>query len=338
MKTNEVSDMKLDLLKELYLKNNLVDGKWNEALTFMNRMQTYVLVTQLAVDVDDIQVDQIDVWVQYLLKTHQNSIEHFIIMMRYFRVTKNNDLFIHLTKYTGKLDVAESIYQKLEKVAGKQKKEEIERALPIPELGTDLLEITHYTERLMEHLKTHLAESDMLNILTDNHHQIPRTVFNSEKIIYEASNSLEDYLIDLHQRKIEELKTFEASGRIWYEQEITKEVIEFVSGNQEIMSAVLKDDTLFITKIPYDTPKYLHAATNQEKAYYMCHCPFARESILKSDVKIDSRWCYCSAGFTKLPFDVVLDQDLKIQCLNSALAGDSICRFSISLHGIEYKK
>jgi hypothetical protein len=70
----------------------------------------------------------------------------------------------------------------------------------------------------------------------------------------------------------------------------------------------------------------------------MCHCPFAREAILGNDVKIDSKWCYCSAGFTKLPFDVVLDQDLQIKCLNSALAGDPICRFAISLLDIPYKK
>jgi len=330
--------MKLDLLKELYLKNNLSAEKWSEAETFMKQMEDYVLAYQLAEDVDEIQVDHLCLWVQHLLAENQNSIEHFIIMMRYFRVTKNNDLFIHLTKYTGKLDVIESIYQKLEKVAGKQKREEIEQALPIPGLGTNLQKITHFTESLMEYLKKHLTESDMLNILTDNHHQIPRNAFDSEKIIYEASDSLEEYLKDLHQRKIEELKTFESSGRVWYEQEITKEVIDFVSGNQEITSAVLKDDTLFITKIHYDTPKYLHATTNQEKAYYMCHCPFAREAILKNNVNIDSRWCYCSAGFTKLPFDVVLDQDLKIKCLNSALAGDSICRFSISLQGIDYKK
>jgi hypothetical protein len=145
-------------------------------------------------------------------------------------------------------------------------------------------------------------------------------------------------LKDLHERKVEELKSFEQSGRVWYEQEITKEVIEFVKNNQEIMSAVLVDDKLYITKIPYDTPKYLHAESAKEKAYYMCHCPFARESILKNNVKIDSKWCYCSAGFTKLPFDVVLDTDLKIECLNTALAGDPICRFSISLQDVSYKK
>jgi len=330
--------MKLDLLKELYVKNNLGDDKWNIAQAFMNRMQAYVLEHNFAVDIDEINVDHLNYWIQNLVDSHQNTVDHFIIMMRYFRVIKQNDLFIHLTKFTGKLDVAESIYEKLEKVVGKQRKEKIVSSFPIPELGTNLVKITEYTEGLMERFKSELTEKELLLVLTDNHHQIPRKVFDQEKIYYEASSSLEAYLKDLHERKVEELKTFEQSGRVWYEQEITPEVVEFVKNNQEIMSAVLVDDKLYITKIPYDTPKYLHAESAKEKAYYMCHCPFARESILKNNVKIDSKWCYCSAGFTKLPFDVVLDTDLKIECLNTALVGDPICRFSISLHDVSYKK
>ena len=300
--------------------------------------QAYVLEHNFAVDIDEINVDHLNLWIQNLVDTHQNTVDHFIIMMRYFRVIKQNDLFIHLTKFTGKLDVAESIYDKLEKVVGKQRKEKIVSSFPIPELGTNLVKITEYTEGLMERLKDQLTEKELLLVLTDNHHQIPRNAFDQEKIYYEASSSLEAYLKDLHERKVEELKSFEQSGRVWYEQEITPEVVEFVKDNQEIMSAVLVDDKLYITKIPYDTPKYLHAESAKEKAYYMCHCPFARESILKNNVKIDPKWCYCSAGFTKLPFDVVLDTDLKIECLNSALAGDPICRFSISLQDVSYKK
>jgi len=330
--------VKLDLLKDLYLKNHISDEKWEIAFEFMNTMQDYVRKHILVDDIDEINVHHLDAWIQYLLEIHQNTVEHFMIMMRYFKVTENNSLFIQLTKYTGKSDVAESIYEKLEKVVGKQRKDEIVLDFPIPVLGTNLKKITHYTETLMEKLKSYLTEKELLLVLTDNHHQIPRKVFEPEKIIYEASSSLEAYLKDLHERKIEELKSFEQSGKVWYEQEITPEVIEFVNNNPEIMSAVLDKDTLYITKIPYDTPKYLHAKTAKEKAYYMCHCPFAREAILKNDVKIDSKWCYCSAGFTKLPFDVILDQDLKVKCLNSALAGDSICRFAISLHEIPYKK
>ena len=50
---------------------------------------------------------------------------------------------------------------------------------------------------------------------------------------------------------------------------------------------------------------------------------------------VGDKW---SAGFTKLQFDIILNQDLKIKVLNSALAGDSICRFSISLADVNYKK
>jgi hypothetical protein len=68
-------------------------------------------------------------------------------------------------------------------------------------------------------------------------------------------------------------------NRVWFEQSITPEVLDFVKGNQEVLSARLIDDKLYVTKIPYDTKAYLEAKTDDMKKYYGCHCPFAREAI-----------------------------------------------------------
>ncbi len=62
---------------------------------------------------------------------------------------------------------------------------------------------------------------------------------------------------------------------------------------------------------------------------------FARESILTGN-SIDGNWCYCSAGFAKFPFEVILDKQLDVKLLNCALNGDEVCRFEIDL-GNEYK-
>jgi hypothetical protein len=126
--------------------------------------------------------------------------------------------------------------------------------------------------------------------------------------------------------------------KIWFEQVITQEVIDYVRSNQEILSAVRDGDQLYVTKIPYDTLSHLAESEPRKKAFYACHCPFARESILSVTQSISENWCYCSGGFEKFPFDVILGQELKVKVLNTALKDDPICRFEISLAGVEYKK
>jgi hypothetical protein len=190
----------------------------------------------------------------------------------------------------------------------------------------------------MVEMKLQTTEIELKRILTDNHHLIPRDAFKEERIIYEASPTFEAYLKDLHQRKVEELTRFFEQDRVWYEQIITKDVIDFVRSNPEIMSGVIENDALYITKIPYDTNLYIKAENDQMRSYHACHCPFAKASILENGINIDARWCYCSAGFTKLPFEVALNQDLQIECISTALKGDPLCRFKIDLSQVDYKK
>ena len=68
-----------------------------------------------------------------------------------------------------------------------------------------------------------------------------------------------------------------------------------------------------------------------KKSYYACHCPFARESVLSAEKTVDSEWCYCSAGFAKYPFEIILGRELDVKLLKSALDGEAICRFEIDL-------
>jgi hypothetical protein len=67
------------------------------------------------------------------------------------------------------------------------------------------------------------------------------------------------------------------------------------------------------------------------KRYFACHCPLAKDAILKEKCGISSNWCYCSAGFAKFPFEVVFGQPLEAELLESVLNGGSICRFSIKM-------
>jgi hypothetical protein len=122
-----------------------------------------------------------------------------------------------------------------------------------------------------------------------------------------------------------------AEGRLWYEQEITPETVEYVRGNQEVLSGIRRGDRIYTTKSPYAPGQYLAETDPLMKRYYMCHCPLARASILSGEPEISPTWCYCSGGYEKLKFDVVFGEPVEVEVLESALAGDPRCRFAVKI-------
>ena len=69
----------------------------------------------------------------------------------------------------------------------------------------------------------------------------------------------------------------------------------------------------------------------QKKRYLACHCPWARESLNREDVDVPPVFCNCSAGFHKKYWEVVLDQPLKAEVIETVLSGAEVCRFAIYL-------
>jgi hypothetical protein len=320
-------------LKKLYKDNRISDEEYNIAESLLNEFSKSLEGR----DIDDISAKELDEYIEKLLGKGQCDEISFVQLMRYFLMVKRNDLYIHLTRYTGTSGVIESMLSSVKEYSVIEKWKTISNKTNIPPLGTHPDKLPSFAFGFVNLLKELLDDETVINILAGNHHGISEEAFDPEKVYYEKAKTLDEYLLDLHKRKIEELRHYYETGKVWYEQIITESVLEFVSKNQEILSAVRDGDRLLITKIPYDTGAFLNAKTPFEKAYHVCHCPFVREAIRKGDELTSDTWCYCSGGFTKYPFDVLFGENLKVELVSSALRGE-LCRFSISLDKVEYKK
>ena len=315
--------------KKLYEEHQLMEH-WRDAVSFLDMLEDHGFI------LDDLSKDKLDELMAYLINQKKNTIKNIIVLMRYLKVTKQNDTYIYLTQFTGMIGVLESILGRLKSI-NSDVYERINKAYTLPLLGTKPKDLSKYTNHLMELLNQYLSEEEQEKVLTGNNHNLSEKTQLNEKIEYEASDSLASYLKERHKRKVKELQGFMDRDEIWFEQKITKEVLDYVKSNQEILSGRLIDNAIYITKIPYDTVNFLAANNLEDRQYYSCHCPFARESI-KSNHIVNQRFCYCSAGFAKFPFEVILGQKLKVEVLESALGQSDICRFKIDLNGIDYKK
>jgi hypothetical protein len=167
----------------------------------------------------------------------------------------------------------------------------------------------------MERLEAELPPEMCRKVLAGNHHRIPREGFEEQRERFLRAGSMDEFLRDLHRRAVAELEEYMAEGRVWYEQEITPRVVDFVRGNQEVLAGVRRGKKIYMTKIPYAPDD----------------SPLAREAILEGKRGISPTWCYCSGGYEKLQWDVIFDEELEVEVLESALGGDLRCRFAVKM-------
>ncbi len=326
--------MNVKKLSDLYSKKGYSKETTDYAIKIVLALENHLLESGIVLDM--CSVDDIKKYFSLLFESGMIELDTLLALARYFYLIDRNDIYIYFTKLLGGLGVLDNIKKRMLKYAGKCLTDKVFDGFIYPPLGTSIEDVPNYTKDLMQRIKDNIAPNLYEKILAGNNHGVSRKSMQAEKEYYEESESFEQYLKDRHNRKVAELQQFCDAGQVWFEQEITQPVVDFVKSNQEILSAIKKDDKLYVTKIPYDTLDYLNAKTNKEKSYFACHCPFAREAILIDDESVPSEWCYCSAGFAKFPFEIILGRELNVKVLNTALDGDGFCRFEIDLVNIKF--
>ncbi len=318
-------DMRETLFKELYISRGYNTEDIDNAVLYVRNMEAFM-------DINNATIEKTKEYINRLIETGNNTIPVFLALARYFFLIDNHEVYIYFTKLFGGLGVMENIHKRLEFHVNKEIAEGIFAGLDALPLGTPPEEIPEYTEKLMKLLKSTLSPAVYRKVLAGNNHGISEEAMFEEKKLFQNSDSLDSYLKERHGRKVSELQHYCDENKVWFEQEITQEVVDYVKSNQEILSAVRKGNKLYVTKIPYDGINFISANDPVLKSYYACHCPFARERIIdETKNNIDANWCYCSAGFAKFPFEVIFGEELEVEMLDSALKGDPVCRFAITL-------
>ena len=266
-------------------------------------------------------------YVSMLIAEGKNSWERLVAIARYCNLAKKNDYYIYFTSILGARNVLPDIGDRLAAIAGEETRRKVFQGFMLPPLGSPQENYPRITQKIMDKMEADLPSGTIKKILTWNYHKVPVETFKEKKERFEKAVSIDEYLKDEHKRLIEELERSMKEGRLWYEQEITPEVLEFVRSNQEICTGVRRGDKIYVTKIPYIPKQYLKEKDPTLKRYYACHCPLVRSAI-REVVEISPMFCYCSGGYEKVHFDVIFDESVEVELLESVLKGDMRCRFA----------
>jgi len=142
---------------------------------------------------------------------------------------------------------------------------------------------------------------------------------------YRQCGSLDEFLSLKRSERDALLTRLRDERKLWYTVEITAEVLDFITSDPEMEAGRREGNKIYITKVPYNAARYLHETDAKLKRYYTCHCPLLREAILQ-DRTISPEVCDCSLGHAS-HYLAGLGQNLKGEVLESALKGDTRCRF-----------
>jgi hypothetical protein len=277
-------------------------------------------------------------YIQLLIKEGRNTEDALVAVARYCRFAKRNDLYIHIAGLVNAREVLPGMRRRLEELAGKEVAFRVFAGFELPPLGAPQESYPILTRMIIQRMGDELPPEQCKEVLTWNYHEIPPEAFLGKRERFEKSADIDEFLEKEHKRLVEEISRSMRDGDVWYEQEITPEVVEFVKADQEISAGKRDGDWIIVTKIPFAPKQYLDEREPRLKRYYACHCPLARASILEEGPKIPPTFCYCSAGFDKLPFDVMFGEPVEIEMLESALGGDLRCRFAIRIPEGKMKK
>ncbi len=282
-------------------------------------------------NVDTATPQELHNFVSYLIQTEKNIFGNFVALIRYSHYSKNDEVKIALYELLDGSAVIENLSNKLKEIVGQEKRNEIFKGIDLPPLGTRSEEKPKITKIVMERLDAKVDEKTCKEVISSGLHEQPKEGLLREREKYQNSKNIDDFLEKQHKDFVAELEQHRKEGTLFFTQEVDEQVIEYVRNNPMCEYGVREGDIVYVTKIPYMAKQYLNETDEQMKRYYYCHCSWVREALKSANEKISPTFCYCSAGFYKQFWDVVLDQSMKVDVVESILKGDPICKFAVHL-------
>ncbi len=261
----------------------------------------------------------------------ENTFENYLALARYGRFTHNNDLFLPALDLLDGCEVFDNLYKKVGEEIGSDRRDEIFRGFDIPAIGTPHEKKTEAMQAALQKLEAAIGQDPCKKILASGLRDLPDEEYQDAKNKYLECGNIDEYLKRKGDEFIEELKEIKDSHGLFFNQEITDEVIAFVESQPEIRQGVRVGNVIYEMKIPYQAKEYLAETNPDKKRYYFCHCPWAKSSLKDGASSMTPIFCNCSAAYHKKPYDVIFGRPLKAEVLESVLLGDMRCRFAIYL-------
>jgi hypothetical protein len=275
--------------------------------------------------------EDVDTFSTKLIHNKENTMTNYYALARYGRFIGNNEIYVGVVDLLDGAEAMENLYQKAENILGVQRRDAIFEGAVLPPLGLPNHEKVVVTQKVLPRLVQIADSRECDQILSDSLRDLDDAWFQDDKKLFDECQSLDEYLDKNAQNFIAMLEKLRDEDGLFFTQEITDEVVEYVRSEPLIARGVRDGDILYEVKIPHMTREYLAETDMGLKRYYYCHCPWVKAALKNGEVGIPPAFCKCSAGFHKKRWEVIMGQPLKAEIIESVLDGSDWCKIAIHM-------
>lgn len=273
--------------------------------------------------------EEVEAFAQKLISAGRNSADNFGYLRDYASWLGRRSLYVALIELMDCPDSLKVLAAEIEARHGRDVRDRIFLA-ELPPLGAGERERSAFTKTITERMAEELTPQEARAVWFQVQHGLRpeywREGDESDKEQFRSCGGDIDAFLTLKRRERDAMLTrLRDEGELWYTVEIDDEVLDFITSDPEMEVGRREGNKVFITKVPYNAVRYLHATDATTKRYYTCHCPLLREAIL-NDWSISPDVCNCSLGHAS-HYLAGLDMEIKGEVLESAVKGDTRCRF-----------
>jgi hypothetical protein len=321
--------MNIEGFKQFCKKRDLYKDNLNEALKIVKDFNDFLIESERTIDIAREQ--DVHAFAQKLIDKNKSKLETFYPLISYSHFSGNNEMLVALYELIDGSEVLNNLSKALFSAVGKKQTEDLLRGIDFPKVGTPSSKKPIITKQVIERLVEALDEKTCHKVLISNLHGMPKEFYKRRRENFLKAKNIDEYLKQRHADFIKTLEKHRDEKTLFFTQEIDDNVIEHVKNNPRIEGGVREGKIVYVEKIPYMTKKFLTEKDENLKKYYYCHCPWVREALKTGEIKIPSKFCDCSAGYYKTQWEVILDQPVEVETIETILEDDSRCLFAIFL-------
>ena len=195
----------------------------------------------------------------------------------------------------------------LERVLGKEKRDQIMQVADQPGLESTPLERFEWAKSAMQCLDELANEDQKFDVVSSCSHVYPPLQLDKLRDAYQDARlgSADPF------EAVDEVIAFMRSDPGWGEKDMYRQ------GN-----------VVYHTKNPSNPQAYEQAKTPEEKRAAYCFCPIIGIHL---DRGISDTYCYCGSGWYRQQWEAATGKPVSVKVMQSVVRGDDVCQFAAHL-------
>jgi hypothetical protein len=207
--------------------------------------------------------------------------------------------------------------------AGTEARDQVLRGITDPDQPDAELNVLNWTREVLLQMEATLDNQCCREVMTDCACHYPAEQLEPLKTLYECTGDL----AGVHQALQDQFESF-LRETLDLDEDMIAEVVSLGWG----AAGILEQERIVATKIPKSAylKQYLQESDPYVRRSIYCHCPRVRDAVGRGD-ELPEIYCYCGAGFYKNIWETILQEEMKVEVLESVLTGGDVCRVAVNL-------